>query len=64
MAYMKHKLPKYLQDRCSRLEMEADLIDGCKYMLYLEDGWSWHGLTSIPVKSISEAKLMLKAASK
>lgn len=50
------RLPKKYHERVAVFEAEDGLIDDCKYMLYFNDGWVWHGdYTSLPCKSISEA---------
>lgn len=57
------RLPKKYWDRVDCIVPESDLIDNCKFMLYLHDGWSWEGdYNSIPVKSVSEAIAFIKDA--
>lgn len=60
---MELKLPKSLQERFKKLEVEEGLVDDCKYMLYLADDWSFDddGQT-YPVKTKKEAIEMLKHA--
>lgn len=55
------RLPKKYWERVNSLVPESDLIDGCKYMLYLAYGWSWGGeYNSIPVRSVTEAIAFIK----
>lgn len=55
------RLPKKYWDRVDCIVPEPDLIDGCKFMLYLHDGYSWGGdYNSIPVRSITEAIAFIK----
>lgn len=55
------RLPKKYWERVNCIQEESDLIDNCKYMLYLAAGWSWGGdYSSIPVKSVSEAIRFIK----
>lgn len=62
------KLPKYLEERFSKLEAEGGLIDDCKYILYFNDGWGFYegaGVepgTTVPVRSQREAIYYLKNA--
>lgn len=50
------KVPKRLDERLEKLERATDLIDGCKYILTLAEGWVFiDGGYSKPVKSIKEA---------
>lgn len=61
----KDRVPKKYQERVFAIEKENDLIDNCKYMLYLNDGWLIDGdLNSFPCKSIKEAIDMIKNAYK
>lgn len=55
-------IPKKYQERVRSLEIEYDLIDNCKYMLYFECGWSWDGWHCLPVKSKKEALQFIKDA--
>lgn len=51
------RLPKKYHDRVDNFELEDDLIDDCKYMLYYSDNYTdgeCYG-SSYPVKSITEA---------
>ena len=51
------RLPKKYHDRVDNFELEDDLIDDCKYMLYYSDEYTdgeCYG-SSYPVKSITEA---------
>lgn len=54
------RLPKKYHERFRDLSREDDLIDNCRYMLYLADGFSWGEYDSIPVKSITEAIAFIK----
>ena len=57
------KLPKYLQKYFGALEAEADLIDGCKYILYFAEGYALNGqYPDVPVRSKKEAIEYLKCA--
>lgn len=49
-------IPKKYMERVNSIELEDDLIDDCKYMLYLNNGWEfWEkGMQSIPAKSKKE----------
>ena len=50
------RLSKKYHDRVKSLEPESDLVDDCKFMLYLNDRWIFSdGGQSIPVKSVTEA---------
>ena len=52
-------LPKKYHNRVKSLEIEDDLVDDCKYMLYWSDLYTSDGEdygSCYPVKSISEAK--------
>jgi len=55
------KIPKKYEERFGSLVQESDL-EGCKYILYFADGWSYEGYTSVPVKSKKEALEFLKDA--
>ena len=58
-------VPKKYRERVARLEVESDLIDNCKYMLYLNwsDGWTLDdNYWNFPVKSKSEALKYIKEA--
>ena len=57
------KLPKYLQKYFGALEIETDLIDGCKYVLYFAKGYAFNGeYSNVPVRSKKEAIEYLKSA--
>lgn len=49
------RLPKRYHERFKELSREWDLVDDCKFMLYLDNGWNWGEYDSIPVKSVTEA---------
>lgn len=50
------KIPASLKERFRALEKADDLIDGCKYILILEDGWEFQeGGMHLPVRSKKEA---------
>ena len=51
------RLPKKYHDRVENFEVDIDLVDGCKYMLYYTDGFTDGDCSGscYPVKSISEA---------
>lgn len=55
-------IPEKYRERVSSIEREDGLIDDCKYMLYLNDGWEFweEGMQSIPVKSKKEALYFIK----
>lgn len=47
-----------------RIEREDGLIDNCKYMLYMAEGWTFcGGEDCMPCKSIKEAMEFVKEAS-
>ena len=51
------RLPKKYHDRVDNFELEDDLVDDCKYMLYYSENYTdgeCYG-SSYPVKSITEA---------
>ena len=56
-------VPIKYRERVARLEREYDLIDDCKYMLYLNKNWYW-GIDDwcVPVKSKKEALQFIKDA--
>lgn len=55
------KVPNYLKERFESLEAEDGLIDECKYILTLADGWTFlDGGKTIPVVSKREAIEFLK----
>lgn len=57
------KIPSYLQERFGSLEAEEGLIDDCKYILELADGWQFEdGGKTLPVRSKKEAIEFLKTA--
>ena len=39
---------------------QGDLIDGCKYIMELKEGYSWEGYGSVPVLTYKEAWEFLK----
>ena len=56
---MKINIPKYLHERFSHVELCYDLIDDCKYLLYFANGWTWYGVTNVPIKNLKEVKHFL-----
>ena len=49
-------LPEKYHDRIGSIKEEDGLIDDCKYMLYLKNGWKCgDGCSSVACKSITEA---------
>ena len=59
------KLPKELQERFKALEAESGLIDDCRYILELADGWTFEdGGMTIPVRSKKEAFEFLRHSTK
>ena len=65
MNNLKDKLPKGLRERVRELVAEDGLIDNCRYMLYLNDGWKFvEGGMSLPIRSIKEAISFLNDAEK
>lgn len=55
------RLPKKYHSRVENIERESDLIDNCKYMLYLSDECSDdEHYPSYPVISITEAIDIIK----
>jgi predicted transcriptional regulator len=60
-----NKIPAYLRERVLSIEAEDGLIDDCRYMVYMNDGWLvMTDYTSVPVKSIKEAIQFIKDAVK
>lgn len=57
-----NRLPQKYYDRFYMIEKQSDLIDGCKYMLYLDNGYKFLECENVPVKSISEAIKFIKEA--
>lgn len=56
-------IPKKYRERVQSLEMENDLIDDCKYILYFNEDWCWsEDYQSIPVRSKKEALHFIKEA--
>ena len=56
-------VPKKYQERVASLEREYDLIDDCKYMLYLNEDWCWDDdYWCFPVKSKKEALEYIRQA--
>ena len=58
-------IPKKYLERVASLEQESDLIDDCKYMLYMNKGWNLFGedgLWCSPVKSKKEVLEVIKDA--
>lgn len=55
-------IPIKYRERVSSIEIEDGLIDDCKYMLYLNDGWEFweEGMQCIPVRSKKEALYFIK----
>lgn len=50
------KIPARIKERFKALEKVEDLVDGCKYILILEDGWEFQeGGMHLPVRSKTEA---------
>lgn len=56
------RCPKKYWDRIYDFDEEDGLIDGCKYMLSLNEPYHIYGEESVPVKSITEAVQFLKDA--
>lgn len=54
------RLPIKYFDRVGGLSAESDLIDGCRFVLRLKEGWEWCGSDSVPVRSIAEAIRFVK----
>lgn len=59
-----NRLPMKYWDRIGDFTEETDLIDGCKYILTLDDNYSSLDYESIPVKSVTEAIEFIKLATK
>lgn len=59
-----NRLPMKYWDRIGDFAEETDLIDGCKYILTLDDNYSSLDYESIPVKSVTEAIEFIKLATK
>lgn len=58
------RCPKKYWDRIYNFSPEDDLIDGCKYLLTLDDSYSSLDYESIPCNSINEAIEFIKLATK
>ena len=56
------RLPIKYFDRVEDLCLESDLVDDCKYLLKLEEGWYFCDCETVPVRSISEAIQFTKEA--
>ncbi len=57
------KVPKKYQECFDYLETDFDLIDDCKYMLWLKEGWPCDGEgRNFPVRSKAEALRFIKDA--
>lgn len=56
------RLPLKYHNRFLKLEAESGLIEDCKYMLFLTNGYVWNEYPNIPVKSITEAIKFIKEA--
>lgn len=56
-----NRLPQKYYERFYMLEKDSDLIDDCKYMLYLDNGYKvLDDCDIIPVKNITEAIQFIK----
>lgn len=56
-----NRLPQKYWERFYMIEKESDLIDGCKYMLYLTDNYQFFdGGQSMPVKNLTDAIKWIK----
>jgi hypothetical protein len=65
MENLKHKLPKKYASMVRSVEREDGLIDDCKYMVYLEDGYEFsNDGQSFPAMSIKEICEMMKSVDK
>lgn len=54
-------LPKKYYDRFDDIELEADLIDDCKYLIFTSDKYIFEeGGNCLPCRSIKEATYYLK----
>lgn len=59
--FLERYIPKKYWERVSKIELESDLIDDCKYMLYFENGYAYQGdYWCLPVKNIKEAIEFIK----
>lgn len=57
------KVPKKYQESFDYLETDFDLIDDCKYMLWLKEGWTCDGEgRNFPVRNKAEALRFIKDA--
>lgn len=58
-------IPKGQRDRVLSIEPDGDLIGGCRYLLYYNNGWSYEdGSITIPCVSIQEVKEYVRNAVK
>jgi hypothetical protein len=65
MGNLKDKLPKKYANMIESIDVEDGLIDDCKYMVYLKDGFEWsNDGQSFPSKSIKEIREMMEAVDK
>lgn len=56
-----NRLPQKYWERFNTIVREYDLIDDCKFMLYLNNGWVFfEDCSSIPVRNLSEAIRFIK----
>jgi hypothetical protein len=65
MENLKDKLPKKYASMIESIDIEDGLIDDCKYMVYLKDGFEWsNDGQTFPAKSIKEIREMMEAVDK
>lgn len=64
MANIKSKLPKKFQDIVKSISIEDDLIDNCKYLVILNEGYEFDEGQSFIASSIKEIIEMLGATEK
>jgi hypothetical protein len=61
MKDLKRYFNRWELERIEAFEEEGDLIDGCKYILYIKEQYrEYKDESSFPVRSIKEAKQFLK----
>lgn len=64
MENIKSKLPKKFQDIVKSISLEDDLIDNCKYLVILNEGYEFDEGQSFIASSIKEIIEMLGATEK
>jgi hypothetical protein len=58
------RIPNKLAVKVDFIEAEDGLIDDCKYMVYLKDGWEFCDGQTFPIKNVRELKYFLTDTTK